>query len=95
MSETPETIVITDPDSDRYHTFGYISWWQQEVVRNATILVVGAGALGKLPLYGYTQGCSRRGSWRRRARTMDLPMPVRRGPRGLTMQKHRHESMHR
>ncbi|WP_420630751.1 ThiF family adenylyltransferase [Candidatus Leptofilum sp.] len=46
MSETPETIVITDPDSDRYHTFGYISWWQQEVVRNATILVVGAGALG-------------------------------------------------
>ena len=44
MSE--ELIVITDPDSDRYHTFGYISWWQQEVVRNATILVIGAGALG-------------------------------------------------
>jgi adenylyltransferase/sulfurtransferase len=43
---TNEPIVITDPDSDRYHTFGYISWWQQEVVRNATILVVGAGALG-------------------------------------------------
>ena len=41
-----ETIVITDPDSDRYHTFGYISWWQQEVVRNATVMVVGAGALG-------------------------------------------------
>jgi adenylyltransferase/sulfurtransferase len=41
-----ETIVITDPDSDRYHTFGYISWWKQETVRNATILVVGAGALG-------------------------------------------------
>ncbi|HEX6385386.1 MAG TPA: ThiF family adenylyltransferase [Anaerolineae bacterium] len=41
-----EPIVITDPGSDRYHTFGYISWWQQEVVRNATILVVGAGALG-------------------------------------------------
>lgn len=46
MSETQESIVITDPDSDRYHTFGYISWWQQEVVRNATVLVVGAGALG-------------------------------------------------
>jgi molybdopterin/thiamine biosynthesis adenylyltransferase len=45
MSE-PETIVITDPDTDRYHTFGYISWWQQETVRNATALVVGAGALG-------------------------------------------------
>jgi len=41
-----ETIVITDPDTDRYHTFGYISWWQQEVVRDATVLVVGAGALG-------------------------------------------------
>ncbi|MFQ5400284.1 MAG: ThiF family adenylyltransferase [Anaerolineae bacterium] len=41
-----ETLVITDPDSDRYHTFGYISWWQQEVVRSATVLVVGAGALG-------------------------------------------------
>ncbi len=41
-----EKIVITDPDTDRYHTFGYISWWQQEVVRNATVLVVGAGALG-------------------------------------------------
>ena len=41
-----ETIVITDPESDRYHTFGYISWWQQEVVRAATVLVVGAGALG-------------------------------------------------
>ena len=41
-----EPIIITDPDSDRYHTFGYISWWQQDVVRNATILVVGAGALG-------------------------------------------------
>lgn len=44
--ELNDTIIITDPDADRYHTFGYISWWQQEVVRNATILVVGAGALG-------------------------------------------------
>lgn len=41
-----KTIVITDPDSDRYHTFGYISWWRQDVVRDATVLVVGAGALG-------------------------------------------------
>jgi molybdopterin/thiamine biosynthesis adenylyltransferase/predicted RNA-binding Zn-ribbon protein involved in translation (DUF1610 family) len=41
-----ETLVITDPESDRYHTFGYISWWQQEIVQNATVLVVGAGALG-------------------------------------------------
>lgn len=43
---TNEPIVITDPDNDRYHTFGYISWWRQDVVRKATILVVGAGALG-------------------------------------------------
>lgn len=41
-----EPIIITDPDSDRYHTFSYISWWQQEVVREATVMVVGAGALG-------------------------------------------------
>jgi adenylyltransferase/sulfurtransferase len=41
-----ETIRITDPETDRYHTFGYISWWRQETVRNATVLVVGAGALG-------------------------------------------------
>lgn len=43
---TEETLIITDPDTDRYHTFGYISWWQQEIVRNATVLVIGAGALG-------------------------------------------------
>jgi molybdopterin/thiamine biosynthesis adenylyltransferase/predicted RNA-binding Zn-ribbon protein involved in translation (DUF1610 family) len=41
-----EPIVITDPETDRYHTFGYISWWKQQVVRNARVLVVGAGALG-------------------------------------------------
>ena len=39
-------IIITDPDADRYHTFSYISWWEQEKVRNATVLVIGAGALG-------------------------------------------------
>lgn len=39
-------IVITDPASDRYHTFGYISWWKPEVVRSAKVLVIGAGALG-------------------------------------------------
>ena len=41
-----EPIIITDPDTDRYNTFSYISWWQQDVVRNATVMVVGAGALG-------------------------------------------------
>ena len=44
--EEQQTIVITDPDADRYHTFGYISWWKQEVVRDATVMVIGAGALG-------------------------------------------------
>lgn len=41
-----ELLVITDPDTDRYHTFSYISWWKQDVVRKATALVIGAGALG-------------------------------------------------
>lgn len=51
--DTPETevseddlIVITDPDKDRYHTFGFISWWKQDVVREAKVMVIGAGALG-------------------------------------------------
>lgn len=41
-----QMIVITDPDTDRYHTFGYISWWRPEIVRNAKVMVIGAGALG-------------------------------------------------
>lgn len=39
-------IVITDPDTDRYHSFSYISWWKQEVVADSTVLIIGAGALG-------------------------------------------------
>ena len=38
MSE--EVLVITDPDTDRYHTFSYISWWKQDVVRDATALII-------------------------------------------------------
>ncbi|HSM56517.1 MAG TPA: ThiF family adenylyltransferase [Candidatus Sulfomarinibacteraceae bacterium] len=49
-----ETLVITDPDTDRYHSFGYISWWQQDVVRQATVLVVGVGALGNEVLKNLT-----------------------------------------
>lgn len=41
-----ETIIVTDPDKDRYNSFEFISWWKQEVVRAATAMVVGAGALG-------------------------------------------------
>jgi adenylyltransferase/sulfurtransferase len=41
-----ETISVTDPTEDRYNTFGFISWWKQGVVRDATVMVIGAGALG-------------------------------------------------
>jgi molybdopterin/thiamine biosynthesis adenylyltransferase len=39
-------IVVPDTDHDRYATFGFISWWDQRKVREASILVAGAGALG-------------------------------------------------
>jgi molybdopterin/thiamine biosynthesis adenylyltransferase len=42
----PEVLMITDPATDRYNTFTYISWWRQEIVRGATVMVIGAGALG-------------------------------------------------
>jgi molybdopterin/thiamine biosynthesis adenylyltransferase len=41
-----EIIDISDPRTDRYNTFDFISWWKQETVRDATIMVIGAGALG-------------------------------------------------
>jgi molybdopterin/thiamine biosynthesis adenylyltransferase len=41
-----KNIIITDPLKDRYNTFGFISWWKQDIVRNARVLVIGAGALG-------------------------------------------------
>lgn len=44
---TDETVLeVTDPRTDRYNTFGFISWWKQDVVRDATVMVIGAGALG-------------------------------------------------
>ncbi len=45
-NESDEIFVYTDPATDRYNTFRLISWWKQDIVRNATIMVVGAGALG-------------------------------------------------
>ncbi|HEV3120648.1 MAG TPA: ThiF family adenylyltransferase, partial [Isosphaeraceae bacterium] len=33
-------------DSDRYSRLRLISWWRQEVIQSARVLVVGAGALG-------------------------------------------------
>ncbi len=35
-----------DRTNDRYHRQNLIEWWDQDVVRNARIVVVGAGALG-------------------------------------------------
>jgi molybdopterin/thiamine biosynthesis adenylyltransferase len=45
-SEENEVIIVTDPATDRYNSFGFISWWKQDVVHNARVMVVGAGALG-------------------------------------------------
>jgi molybdopterin/thiamine biosynthesis adenylyltransferase len=40
----PESLVIDD--QDRYNRLRLISWWRQERLRDARVLVVGAGALG-------------------------------------------------
>ncbi len=37
---------IPNPKEDRLATFQLISWWEREKVENASVLVVGAGALG-------------------------------------------------
>jgi adenylyltransferase/sulfurtransferase len=47
----PETIhissaALTEADDDRFHRFKLISWWDQQKLRDAKVLVVGAGALG-------------------------------------------------
>jgi adenylyltransferase/sulfurtransferase len=41
----PDDVLIID-DGDRYGRFRLISWWQQEKLAAAKVLVVGAGALG-------------------------------------------------
>jgi molybdopterin/thiamine biosynthesis adenylyltransferase len=37
---------LTAQDDDRFHRFGLITWWDQQKLRDAKVLVVGAGALG-------------------------------------------------
>lgn len=56
MSEATKDTIIHIPDTvtDRYATFDLISWWRQDVVRNATVMVVGAGALGNEVLKNLT-----------------------------------------
>ena len=39
-------IAITNPLTDRYNAFTFISWWRQEVLQQAKIAVLGAGAVG-------------------------------------------------
>jgi adenylyltransferase/sulfurtransferase len=37
---------LAAPDDDRFHRFRLITWWDQQKLRDARVLVVGAGALG-------------------------------------------------
>jgi molybdopterin/thiamine biosynthesis adenylyltransferase len=49
MGDGPIQISVQDTTAerdDRFHRFRLISWWDQERLRNARVLVVGAGALG-------------------------------------------------
>lgn len=46
MLENNDVIVITDPLRDRYASLGLVSWWRQEKVESARIMVIGAGAIG-------------------------------------------------
>ncbi|HIP73281.1 MAG TPA: ThiF family adenylyltransferase [Anaerolineae bacterium] len=41
-----DLIVITDPNEDRYNAFRLISWWEHDVLENARVMVLGAGATG-------------------------------------------------
>jgi adenylyltransferase/sulfurtransferase len=43
---TPESLATDPAVDDRFHRFSLISWWDQEKLRDARVLVVGAGALG-------------------------------------------------
>lgn len=44
---TPEKpLIIPNLQKDRLGTFSFISWWEREKVENASVMIVGAGALG-------------------------------------------------
>jgi adenylyltransferase/sulfurtransferase len=45
MSQSDPEILLID-DQDRYNRLRLISWWRQERLQSARVLVVGAGALG-------------------------------------------------
>jgi len=44
--EAPPLVIISDSQQDRYASLHMIDWWDQERIRNARVMVVGAGALG-------------------------------------------------
>jgi adenylyltransferase/sulfurtransferase len=49
MSNSPIQISLAETTAerdDRFHRFKLISWWDQDRLRNARVLVIGAGALG-------------------------------------------------
>lgn len=48
MSEQPISISSDELEREngRFHRFSLISWWDQDRIRNAKVLVIGAGALG-------------------------------------------------
>lgn len=41
-----EVVIVPDTVGDRYAGFHFISWWEQQRLRDAVVMVVGAGALG-------------------------------------------------
>src|SRR5882672_9868283 len=49
MADSPLQISLEETSAeqdDRFHRFKLISWWDQERLKNAKVLVIGAGALG-------------------------------------------------
>src|SRR4026209_2444213 len=40
------TVRLSHPNEDRYERFRLIEWWNQDRLKAASVLVVGAGALG-------------------------------------------------
>ena len=46
QAEEPLSITNADLTEDRFSRFGLIEWWDQQKLRDAKILVIGAGAIG-------------------------------------------------
>ena len=46
MAENEIQLNSSDFEEDRYSRLRLIPWWDQERLKNATVMVVGAGAIG-------------------------------------------------